>query len=193
MTRLKAMGFATAVAVAFGVSSAWVGTRAPASGALAAAALPPAERRAVADIGFQDERGRAHRLSEFRGRVVLLNLWATWCPPCRKEMPSLDRLQSMLGGPDFAVVAVAVDRRGVEAVKRFYREIGISVLRAWADPAESAGSRLGTIAVPTTLLVDRRGREVGRSIGPAQWDGPEALAKIRAAIGEPASEGARRG
>ncbi|GAB4175316.1 MAG: hypothetical protein Fur0039_17790 [Rhodocyclaceae bacterium] len=196
MTRLQALGFVSTVALALGAITAWVGAGgggSTASAALPAQAVASAERRAVADIGFLDERGRPRRLSEFRGKVVLLNLWATWCPPCRKEMPSLDRLQSALGGADFEVVAVAADRGGIDAVAGFYREVGIRFLRAYADPGESAGSRLGTAAVPTTFLLDRDGKQIWRKIGPAEWDSRDAVERIGASIAEPASGGARQG
>ncbi|BAU49663.1 redoxin [Sulfurifustis variabilis] len=139
--------------------------------------------RAVPDIRFQDDAGRQMSLADFRGRVVLLNLWATWCPPCRKEIPSLDRLQTKVGGPDFEVVALSIDHDGVSAVQRFYKEIGIRALKIYIDPTTDATYRLGITGIPGTLLLDREGREIGRALGPAEWDSPESLALIRRAIG----------
>jgi thiol-disulfide isomerase/thioredoxin len=130
--------------------------------------------RPVADLGFEDAAGGKRALSEFRGKVVLLNLWATWCAPCREEMPALDRLQQKLGGPRFEVVALAIDAGGARAVKQFYEEMGVRSLAVYVDPSMRAMSGLGVVGIPTTLLVDRAGREIGRRTGPAPWDGPEA-------------------
>ncbi len=153
--------------------------------------MPVAARRVVADVPFEDGDGRALKLSGFRGKVVLLNVWATWCPPCRAEMPMLDRLQAKLGGPDFEVVALSIDSAGVGAVRAFYQRNGIRHLRVYVDPRESAGSALGSAVVPTTLLIDRQGREAFRKLGPAEWDGAGSMARIRAVIGEPMSAPAR--
>lgn len=118
-------------------------------------------------------------LESFRGRVVLLNVWATWCGPCRKEMPTLDRLQAQLGGPDFEVVALSIDKAGVEVVRDFYEEIGIRDLRIYMDSTKKATRTLKVVGLPTTLLIDRQGREVARLIGPAEWDTPEMSAFFR--------------
>lgn len=120
---------------------------------------------------FLDENGRKVSMADFHGRVVLLNIWATWCPPCRKEMPSLDRLNAKRGGTDFEVVALSIDN-DPKLVKPFYRESGIKTLRGYFDPNASASGALGTFAVPATLLIDKDGREVGRALGPAEWDSP---------------------
>jgi thiol-disulfide isomerase/thioredoxin len=137
-------------------------------------------RRQVAELVFQDAEGRALKLSDFRDKIVLLNLWATWCVPCREEMPALDRLQRKLGGPSFEVIALSIDSGGVPAVKKFYEEIGIRSLGIYLDPALRATSTLGAVGIPTTLLIDRQGREINRHSGPAQWDGPEAVRMIEA-------------
>ncbi len=115
-------------------------------------------------------------LDDLRGKFVLLNVWATWCLPCRKEMPTLDRLQEQLGGPDFEVVALSVDKGGAEAVRRFYDQIGIRRLsvRVAADPDDLLAA-LGVYGVPATLLVDREGRELARLVGPAKWDSKEMI------------------
>jgi thiol-disulfide isomerase/thioredoxin len=115
-------------------------------------------------------------LDDLRGKFVLLNVWATWCVPCRKEMPTLDRLQEQLGGPDFEVVALSVDKGGAEAVRRFYDQIGIRRLsvRVAADPDDLLAA-LGVYGVPTTLFVDRQSREIGRLVGPANWDSKEMI------------------
>lgn len=134
--------------------------------------------RALPDIAFEDAEGRRRTLSQFGGKVVLLNIWATWCAPCREEMPALDRVQQKLGGPDFEVLALSIDTGGIAAVKRFYDEIGIRSLALYVDPTMRATATLGAMGVPTTLLIDRQGREIGRHTGPAQWDGPDVERKI---------------
>lgn len=125
--------------------------------------------RALPALSFQDEDGKTVSLADFHGRVVLLNVWATWCPPCRKEMPSLDRLNTKRGGAAFEVVALSIDH-DPSAVKPFYRETGIKTLRGYFDPDVRASAALGTFAVPATLLIDKNGREIGRALGPAEWD-----------------------
>ena len=171
-----------AAALAAGALGAYFSTR-PASrsepapeGALVFRAH--AAPRPVAELAFEDGQGRKRTLSEFRDKVVLLNVWATWCAPCREEMPALDRLQRKLGGPGFEVLALSIDSGGAAAVKRFYNEIGIRSLAIYVDPSARATSTLAAMGVPTTLLIDRQGREIGRRTGPEQWDGPEAVRMI---------------
>ncbi len=133
----------------------------------------------IAEVRFVDGDGRRMSLADFRGKQVLLNIWATWCGPCREEMPALDRLQTQLGGPDFEVVALSIDREGVDAVRDFYAELGIEALRIYVDVSTMAPVNLNVRGVPTTLLVDRNGREIGRYAGPAEWDGEAAVKAIR--------------
>ncbi len=125
--------------------------------------------RELPGLSFDTEGGKTLTLADFRGRVVLLNIWATWCPPCRKEMPSLDRLNTKRGGPAFEVVALSIDSDPA-AVKPFYRETRIKSLRGYFDPNARASAALGAFAVPTTLLIDQNGREIGRALGQAEWD-----------------------
>ena len=141
------------------------------------------EPRSLPDIGFTDGEGRPTQLSSFRGKVILLNIWATWCVPCRKEMPALDRLQASLGGPDFEVVALSVDRDGLPAAKAFYRQTGIRQLRVYTDQSGQALADLGATGIPTTLLIDRHGNEIGRKMGPAEWDSPALIKVISTSIG----------
>ncbi len=141
----------------------------------------------VPDIRFQDAYGMPHTLSNFRGKVVLLNVWATWCAPCRKEMPALDRLQQKLAGPDFQVVALSIDAGGAAAVRRFYDEMGIRALAVYVDPTTEATGKLRTLGIPTTLLLDREGRERWRKTGPAEWDSPEIIESLRAKLRRDAS------
>ena len=118
----------------------------------------------------------------FKGDVTVLNVWASWCVPCRKEMPALDRLQQQLGGPDFQVVALSIDTGGAAAVRRFYDEIGIHTLAIYVDPTTAATGKLRTLGIPTTLLLDREGRERWRKTGPAEWDSPEIVESLRAKL-----------
>ena len=134
--------------------------------------------RPLADLRFKDSSGRSVSMADFRGKVVLLNIWATWCAPCRREMPTLDRLQAELGGPEFEVVAVSIDRKGLEVVSAFYAEIGVSHLAAYIDGSGKAAGALSVRGMPTTLLIDRDGRELGRLVGPAEWDSTEMVAFI---------------
>ena len=129
----------------------------------------------IASIAFEDDQGRPRSLAEFRGKIVLLNIWATWCGPCRREMPSLDRLQGLLGGADFEVVALSIDRAGLDPVRKFYKDVGIRNLAIYIDRSGKATRDLGTVGVPATLLIERDGRELGRLVGPAEWDEPDIV------------------
>lgn len=140
------------------------------------------EPRALDEVQFVDGNGTPRTLDEFRGKVILLNLWATWCVPCREEMPTLDRLQSRLGGEDFQVVALSIDQEGIPAVRDFYRQIGIQRLDIFVDEKMRAIQALGAFGLPATLLLDRQGREIGRKLGAAQWDAPEVEAYLREVI-----------
>jgi thiol-disulfide isomerase/thioredoxin len=138
-----------------------------------------AASRPVPQLTFLGPTQRSYTLGEFRGKVVLLNIWATWCAPCREEMPALDRLQQTAGGSDFEVVALSIDSGGMDAVRRFYDEIGIRALAPYVDPSMRAGTELRIVGVPTTLLLDREGGERWRKTGPEQWDAPEIVAALR--------------
>lgn len=137
--------------------------------------------RELPAVSFQNEAGKTVSLADFRGRVVLLNIWATWCPPCREEMPSLDRLNAKRGGPAFEVVALSIDRDPA-LVKPFYREFGVQTLHGYFDPSSKVSNILRAPGVPTTLLIDQEGREIGRTLGPAAWDSPQVEALIDAAL-----------
>jgi thiol-disulfide isomerase/thioredoxin len=139
----------------------------------------------VAAIEFQDDHGRTRSVADFRGKVVLLNIWATWCGPCRKEMPGLDRLQAVLGGGDFEVVPLSIDRTGIAAVRGFYAEVGVRHLAMYADASGSAVRKLDTLGVPTTVLIGRDGREIGRLTGPAEWDAPATIEFMKRIIAQP--------
>ncbi|MFQ5784936.1 MAG: TlpA family protein disulfide reductase [Alphaproteobacteria bacterium] len=165
----------------------------PPPGEVAPAALPSFEfipldePRSLPELRFVDGDGSALSLTDLRGRLVLLNIWATWCAPCRREMPTLDRLQAELGGADFEVVALSIDRQGVPAVKAFYQELGLEALRIYVDKSTKASRDLGILGIPTTLLIGRQGRELGRVVGPAEWDSPEAVALVRRYLERPSA------
>ncbi len=137
---------------------------------------------AVPEISFADAAGQPKTLADYSGKVVLLNIWATWCAPCRKEMPTLDRLQAKLGGPDFEVVALSMDRKGPDIVKKFYAEIGVTHLALNIDTSAKAMFALNAVGLPMTLLINRDGKEIGRLIGPAEWDAPDMVDFIRGRI-----------
>ena len=134
------------------------------------------------NASFQNTEGAPVTLETWRGKVVLLNLWATWCIPCRKEMPALDRLQAALGSPDFEVVALSIDRSGLAGTRKFLDSVGVRNLKLYVDPTARLANVFKAIGLPTTLLIDRQGREAGRLIGPAEWDSPAALALIQKAL-----------
>lgn len=154
-------------------------------GELAAFEVAKRPGRAL-DLTFERPDGTPTRLGDLRGRTLLVNLWATWCEPCRREMPALDKLQGMLGGPGFEVVAINIDTRNLDKPKSWLKEVGVSHLAYYADPKanifrelQQAGEADG---MPTTLLIDPRGCQLGRMAGPADWVGPDGLALVRAAL-----------
>lgn len=138
---------------------------------------------ALPDLAFQDGVGKAIKLSDFRGKVLLLNVWATWCAPCREEMPALDALEGAMGDARFQVVALNVDHNGLELARSFLSEVGIEHLSLFNEPTLKASFALKTVGLPTTILVSADGRELGRLVGPAAWNTPEAQALIKAATG----------
>ena len=137
---------------------------------------------AMPELTFKNAKNEALSLENWKGRVVLLNLWATWCAPCRHEMPSLNRLQEALGGDAFEVLALSVDRKGLKASAKFLEEVKASALGLYNDKSSEALQQLKVIGLPATLLIDRQGREIGRLVGPAEWDAPEAQELIKAAL-----------
>jgi thiol-disulfide isomerase/thioredoxin len=138
------------------------------------------EPKAIAAINFSDVQGKLRSLADLQGKVILLNIWATWCVPCRREMPALDRLQVAMGGSDFEVVPVSVDRGGIDSVRKFYAEIGIRNLAMYVDASGNTVRQLRAAGLPMTLLVDRGGYEIGRIIGAAEWDTPQMAEQLRA-------------
>jgi thiol-disulfide isomerase/thioredoxin len=134
---------------------------------------------------FLDAEERETSLRAFRGRLVLLNFWATWCAPCIREMPSLDRLQAKLGGEGLAVVAVSEDFKGREVVVPFFERLGLEALDTYLDPDGTLAAAVGVAGLPTTLLIDREGRVIGGLEGPAEWDSDEAIRFIRHYLDHP--------
>jgi thiol-disulfide isomerase/thioredoxin len=128
---------------------------------------------------FYDADGREVTLQGFGGKVVLLNLWATWCAPCLKELPSLDRLQAQLGGDRFQVVAVSIDRLGVEAVRPYFEKLKITHLAIYVESKDRLAQALGLQILPSTIIIGPHGLMAGKMTGAAEWDAPEALALLR--------------
>lgn len=135
--------------------------------------------RAFPQAIFQDDQGEDLSLETFRGQVILVNLWASWCPPCKEEMPTLARLQTLQGGEDFQVVTIAVEDVETDALQDALAQLGASNLPGYKDPSRRIVGALGAIGLPTSVLLDRRGLEIGRLPGPAKWDSPPALQLIR--------------
>ncbi len=152
------------------------------------AAFSPAKTpRPALDLTFEGPDGRKHQLSEMRGRAILLNLWATWCVPCREEMPAFDRLQAKAGGSDFEVVTLNIDTARLERRQAFLTEIGVKSLTFYADPTADVFQvlkRAGkVVGLPTTILIDAQGCELGILAGAAAWDSPDAMRLVAALRG----------
>ena len=140
----------------------------------------------LGDLAFTGEDGAPKTLADFAGRVVLVNLWATWCAPCRQEMPALDRLATAAGGADFAVVPISIDTGSADKPKAFLESIGVKSLPLYTDPSteifQEMKRRSLALGLPVTLLLDRKGCRLGHINGPAEWDSHEAKALIDAAV-----------
>jgi thiol-disulfide isomerase/thioredoxin len=153
-----------------------------AQGEIAALNVEKDPRPAI-PLVFAGPQGQTLSLADFKGRAVLLNLWATWCVPCRAEMPALDKLQAEAGGPKFEVVTVNVDTARVERAPKFLDEIGVTHLTRYSDHSGDAFETLRlagkAMGLPTSLLIDARGCEIGVVEGPANWTSPDALAAVK--------------
>jgi thiol-disulfide isomerase/thioredoxin len=143
-------------------------------------ASPPLPAPAVS---FVDLTGNTVSLSEFTGKIVLVNLWATWCEPCLREMPSLERLQSRLG-EKITVVAVSEDRGGGKTVEPFIDKLELKSIKTYLDPKSTAERAFKVQGLPTTFLIDRKGRVLGRVEGAAEWDSPELLDILKPFLGD---------
>jgi thiol-disulfide isomerase/thioredoxin len=156
-----------------------------AKGEVAAVGIASAPKR-LPQLAFADADGKPRTLADFKGRTVLLNLWATWCVPCRKEMPALDALQQKLGSDRFEVVAINIDTRNLEKPKAWLAEVGITKLAYFADSSAKVFQDLKSIGkafgMPTTILVDPNGCELGTLAGPAEWASDDAIRLIEAAL-----------
>ncbi len=133
----------------------------------------------VPETRFLDETGKEVSLADFKGRVLLVNFWATWCAPCVEELPSLDRLQGALGSKDFTVLAISEDRQGAATARPFLEKHGLKRLAAHADRQMGLARALGLRGMPSTYLIDRKGNVVGSLTGAAEWDSPAAKELIR--------------
>ena len=156
-----------------------------AHGEVAALTMATAPLR-LPDLAFEDADGRPKKLSDWRGRTVLVNLWATWCVPCRKEMPALEGLQTRLGGPNFEVVAINIDTRDPEKPKNFLKDAHLTQLGYFSDEKAKVFQDLKAIGralgMPTSVLVDGQGCEIATISGPADWDSDDAIKLIKAAM-----------
>ncbi|MDJ1159568.1 TlpA disulfide reductase family protein [Chelatococcus sp. SYSU_G07232] len=145
------------------------------------------EPRALPALAFTGPDGKPRTLADFKGKTVLLNLWATWCAPCRKEMPALDALQAKLGAEDFEVVAVNIDTRNLDRPKSWLAEVGVRNLAYYSDPEAKTFQELKAVGkafgMPTTVLVGKDGCELAHLSGPAEWASDDAVALLRAALG----------
>ena len=156
-----------------------------AHGEVAAVTMASAPLR-LPDLAFEDGYGKPRKLSDWRGKTVLLNLWATWCVPCRKEMPALDELQGKLGGKDFEVVAVNIDTRDPDKPKNFLKEARLNRLAYFTDQKAKSFQDLKNVGralgMPTSVLLDAQGCELGTIAGPAEWASEDAIKLIKAAM-----------
>ena len=144
--------------------------------------------RPAPEVAFTDVAGREISLADFHGKLILLNLWATWCGPCVEEMPSLDRLQAKLGGRDFEILAVSSDRAGAKVVEPFVAKLGLADLKVFLDPKSKTNHAFGVRGLPTSILIDAEGRELGRFEGSAKWDSPETVAFLKHFMGKSAPQ-----
>jgi len=153
------------------------------SGAMANFTLA-APQTPAPEISFAGPDGQEMSLDAFRGKLVVLNFWATWCAPCRREMPDLDKLQARFGGPGFEVVALSLDRKGAAVIPPFYAEVGVGHLKIYSDRTMKSMRAFAAPGLPTTVIVGPDGSEKGRLIGPADWASPEAIALIEHFLAE---------
>jgi len=159
---------------AFAADPDWQAARAGGLDKLVVADAPAA----LPTTAFTDPDGGTHTLADWQGKVILVNFWATWCAPCREEMPALDRLQAELGGDDFEVVTIATGRNAPDRIDAFFDEVGVENLPVLLDPRQQVAREMGVVGLPVTVLIDREGREVARYLGDAEWDSEAAKTLI---------------
>ncbi len=143
---------------------------------------------AVTDTVFTHADGGEHTLEQFEGKHIVLNFWATWCAPCRKEMPMLSELQAEFGGESFEIVTIATGRNELAGIRRFFAEIEVDNFPIYLDPRQKLAREMGVLGLPVTLVIDPEGNEIARMIGDAEWNSDSAKAIIKALIEKP-SEG----
>lgn len=139
-------------------------------------------------FSLTDAEGNVAGVEGFAGQGVVLNFWATWCPPCVVEMPALDRLHALLAAQRITVLAASQDRGGMEAVRPFYERTGLRNLAIWFDPRGAAGRAFGIRGLPTSIIIDRAGNELARLEGAAEWDEPAMVARLRALLPQAAEK-----
>lgn len=140
------------------------------------------EPKTVDTLGFTELDGTERSLEEYRGKIILLNFWATWCAPCRKEMPALDELQAELGGEDFTVLPIATGRNTETGLRKFFEEEGIANLPILTDPKQELARAFAVLGLPITVILDRDGNEIARLMGDAEWNSDSAKAIIGALV-----------
>ncbi|MEO9824726.1 MAG: TlpA disulfide reductase family protein [Paracoccaceae bacterium] len=140
---------------------------------------------AVTDTMFTHADGGEHTLAQFQGKHIVLNFWATWCAPCRKEMPMLSELQTEFGGETFEIVTIATGRNELAGIRRFFDEVSVDNLPIYLDPRQKLAREMGVLGLPVTLVIDPEGFEIARMIGDAEWNGESAKAIIKALIETP--------
>ncbi len=138
------------------------------------------EPKPVSTIAFTDPQGGQNHLADYKGQYILLNFWATWCAPCRKEMPSLERLQVKLGSDNFKVVPIATGRNTIPGITKFFEKAGVEHLPVLLDPKSTLARDMGVLGLPITVILDPEGREIARLRGDAEWDSDSALATFKA-------------
>ncbi len=176
--------------LALGANMAWADTQAgPDTAALEALRQGDMKKlifrstpKPVSDAAFTDADGNARSLADYRGKYILLNFWATWCPPCRAEMPSLARLQEELGGDRFEVVTVATGRNTVRGIREFFESAGVDNLPVLLDPKQKLARDMGVFGLPISVVIDPGGREIARLTGDADWSSESAISLFRALI-----------
>ncbi len=142
------------------------------------------EPMVLPETEFADLEGGTHSLADYRGKWLVLNFWATWCAPCREEMPTLSALQDQLGGEDFAVITLATGRNPPPAITRFFEEAGVTNLPYFIDPRHDLARPMGVMGLPVTVIIDPEGREIARLMGEATWNDENALAIFSALMGD---------
>ena len=131
------------------------------------------------NVSFSDSADNTTYLSQFRGRIVVLNVWASWCGPCVMEMPTLDHLQASFSSSDLVVVPISIDRGGAHQAMPYLNRMGVHTMTPYFDHSNAIGRLLGASRIPVTVIIGRDGNEIGRFIGTTEWDSDEAKSLIK--------------